>query len=252
MNKHRNIIPVTPDNFIKGKIFSIRSLRVMIDKDLSALYDVKTKRLNEQVKRNISRFPSDFMFQLNKIEMQELVANCDRFKTLKHSTSFPYAFTQNGIAMLSSVLNSEKAIQVNIQIMRAFTTLREAITQHLDLKQKIEDLEYKYKNHDKQFEEVFQAINNLLETPAPVSTAELISKGEGQHIEFKSTLRMNLHTMKPDREMEFAVLKTIAGFLNSEGGTLLIGLNDQGEIIGIKNDNFTNKDKMMLHLTNLR
>lgn len=251
MNEHKNIMPIVQVGEVSNLIFYLRGQKVMTDKDLADLYQVKTKVLNQAVKRNIERFPDDFIFQLNQMEKQELVTNCDRFKSLKHSTSLPYVFTQNGVAMLSSILNSKRSIQVNIQIMRAFTTLRETLSQHLNLKQKIEDLEYKYKKHDKQFEEVFQAINNLIEAPAPVSTTELIRKGEGQHIEFKSTLRINLHTMKPDREIEFSVLKTIAGFLNCEGGTLLIGLNDQGEIIGIKNDNFASKDKMMLHLTNL-
>jgi hypothetical protein len=153
--------------------------------------------------------------------------------------------------MLSSVLNSKRAIQVNIQIMRAFTKLREFLIDHIDLKQKIEDLELKYKKHDKQFVEVFNAINTLLEAPNPKTVVELIRQGEGQNIEFKSTLRINLYTMKPDKEIELATLKTIAAFLNSDGGTLLIGVNDQAEILGITNDNFSSRDKMMLHLTSL-
>ena len=106
---------------IEAKIFIIREQKVMIDRDLAILYGVSTKRLNEQVKRNIQRFPKDFMFVLSMQEKNELVANCDRFITLKHSTVFPYAFTEQGLAMLSSVLNSERAILVNIQIMRTLT-----------------------------------------------------------------------------------------------------------------------------------
>jgi len=145
---------------ITNSIFIIRGKRVMLDRDLSGLYGVATKRLNEQVKRNVKRFPSDFMFQLTKREKDELVAICDRFNTMKHSTALPYAFTEQGVAMLSSVLNSERAIMVNIQIMRAFTQLRRMILTNHDLKHKIEEMERKY---DKQFAIVFQAIKQLLE-----------------------------------------------------------------------------------------
>jgi hypothetical protein len=134
----------------------------MLDRDLAFLYGVTTKRLNEQVKRNSKRFPEDFMFQLARDEKDELVAFCDRFKTLKHSTAMPYAFTEQGVAMLSGVLNSERAILVNIQIMRAFTQLRRMLLTNRDLKRKIEEMERKY---NKQFSIVFQAIKQLLEPP---------------------------------------------------------------------------------------
>lgn len=102
---------------IKSKIFTIRGIKVMIDRDLAALYGIPTFRLNEAVKRNKKRFPENFMFQLSKDEKKELIANCDRFATLKHSPTAPYAFTEHGVAMLSSVLNSERAIQINISII---------------------------------------------------------------------------------------------------------------------------------------
>jgi len=154
-----NLIPV---DIITAKIFVIRGRKVMLDKDLAQLYEVTTKRLNEQVKRNLKRFPEDFMFQLTKHEKDELVAICDRFKTLKHSTVQPYAFTEQGIAMISGVLNSERAISVNIQIMRAFTYLRRMLLTNRDLRRKIEEIENKY---DKQFAIVFKAIKELLEPP---------------------------------------------------------------------------------------
>ncbi len=147
---------------ITNQIFVIRGKKAMLDRDLAQLYGVATKRLNEQVKRNIKRFPEDFMFQLTKIEKDELVAICDRFNTMKHSTVLPYAFTEQGVAMLSSVLNSERAIMVNIQIMRAFVQFRRMLLSHRDLKRKIEEMERKY---DKQFASVFQAIKQLLEPP---------------------------------------------------------------------------------------
>lgn len=110
---------------IEAKIILIRGQKVMLDRDLAELYGVPTKRLNEQVKRNIKRFPEDFMFQLTKEEKIELVANCDHLRPLKYSTQLPYVFTEQGVAMLSSVLNSERAILVNIQIMRTFTPLEQ-------------------------------------------------------------------------------------------------------------------------------
>ncbi len=132
----------------------------MIDRDLAKLYAVETKVLNQAVKRNIKRFPEDFMFKLKKSEMKELVTICDQFSSLKHSTSLPYAFTEHGILMLSSILNSKRAIQVNIQIMRTFTRLREMLNSHKELKQKIEEMEKKY---DYQFKAVFDAIKKLLD-----------------------------------------------------------------------------------------
>ncbi|MDO8592270.1 MAG: ORF6N domain-containing protein [bacterium] len=106
-------VEIIDDGIIENKILPIHGQKVIIDRDLAALYGVGTKVLNQAVKRNKKRFPDDFMFQLNKIETNILVTNCDRFKTLKHSSSLPYAFSEQGVAMLSTVLNSEKAILVN-------------------------------------------------------------------------------------------------------------------------------------------
>ena len=110
---------------ISSRILTLRREQVILDRDLAELYGVETKRLNEQVKRNIERFPSDFMFQLNNSEKNELVAKCDRFNNIKHSTVNPMVFTEQGIYMLSSVLKSKKAIEVNIAIIRTFKKLRE-------------------------------------------------------------------------------------------------------------------------------
>jgi len=140
----------------------------MLDRDFAELYGVPTKRLNEQVKRNPTRFPDDFMFRLNRREVNEVVANCDHLRDLKFSHSRPYAFTEQGVAMLSSVLNSERAIAVNIHIMRVFTRLRELMAQHKDLEQRINELEKKY---DAQFKSIFEAIRHLLE-PLPRPTPE--------------------------------------------------------------------------------
>jgi hypothetical protein len=147
---------------IEQKIFLIRGQKVMLDKDLAELYGVKTKRLNEQVKRNNRRFPEDFMFQLTKEEKEELVANCDRFKALKHSTINPYAFTEQGVAMLSSVLKSDRAILVNIQIMRVFTRLRQMLATHKELAHKLHELEQKFAQHDREIAIIFEAIRQLM------------------------------------------------------------------------------------------
>ena len=115
----------------------------MIDMDLALLYGVPTKALKQQVKRNIDRFPEDFMFELNKIEKDELVTNCDRLQTLKHSSINPMAFTEQGVAMLSSVLHSEKAININIEIMRAFARYRSFLRENEELKKEILNLDSK-------------------------------------------------------------------------------------------------------------
>ncbi|MDD4178930.1 MAG: ORF6N domain-containing protein [Candidatus Margulisbacteria bacterium] len=154
-----------PIERIESKIFVIRGQKVMIDRDLAVLYGVSTKRLNEQVKRNIKRFPNDFMFCLLLSEKEQLVANCDRFKSLKHSTSFPYAFTEQGVAMLSSVLNSERAIWVNIAIMRAFVRLRQLISSHKELANRISELEKKYSRHEIEITTVFKMLKKLMEPP---------------------------------------------------------------------------------------
>ncbi len=151
-----------PIEVITTKIFIFRGKSVMLDRDLAELYNVATKVLNQAVKRNIKRFPIDFMFQLSKNEKIELVTICDRFQPLKHSTTEPYAFTEQGVAMLSSVLNSERAIMVNIQIMRAFTKLRRIILTNQDLRRKIEAMEKKY---DRQFTVIFEAIKQLITPP---------------------------------------------------------------------------------------
>ena len=132
----------------------------MLDQDLAKLYQVPTKVLNQAIKRNKQRFPADFMFQLSKNEKNELVTNCDQFKNLKHSSSTPHAFTDLGVAMLSSVLNSERAIMVNIEIMRTFSRLKDLLVRHKDLRIKLDELEKKY---DQQFQVVFKAIKMLLD-----------------------------------------------------------------------------------------
>jgi len=127
-------LPTYNQGDIQNSIFSIRGDQVMIDRDLAEMYDVSTKVLNQAVKRNINRFPTNFRFQLEKEERDELVTNCDRLASLKHSSSMPYAFTEQGVAMLSAVLKSAVAVQVSIQIMGGICRNEESVrrAQHLD------------------------------------------------------------------------------------------------------------------------
>jgi len=154
---------LVPIERIETKILLIRGQKVMLDRDLAELYGVETKMLKRAVKRNIRRFPKDFMFELTKEEYQSLRFHFGTLKRGEHAKYLPYAFTEQGVAMLSSVLNSERAIQVNIQIMRAFTKLRMMLASNEDLRKKIEAMEKKY---DAQFKVVFDAIKSLMAPPA--------------------------------------------------------------------------------------
>ncbi|MFA6979391.1 MAG: ORF6N domain-containing protein [Ignavibacteriaceae bacterium] len=157
---------IIPTERIENKILLIRGQRVMLDRDLAELYGVPTKVLNQAVKRNNERFPTEFMFVLTKAEKDELVTNCDRFNSLKHSTVLPFAFTEYGALMLASVLNSPRAIEAGIYVVRAFVHLKEILLTHKELAQKLKELEYKIETHDEQITAIFEAINQLL-TPPP-------------------------------------------------------------------------------------
>jgi hypothetical protein len=157
----KELIPV---EIIEKRIYLIRGHKVMLDKDLASLYDVKPIRLREQVKRNMKRFPDDFMFQLNDQEIDSMVSQ-NAIPSRKHLGGYnPYVFTEQGVAMLSTVLNSDRAIEVNIQIMRAFVKLREMLSTHKDLARKLAEMEKKY---DTQFKVVFDAIRQLMKPDEP-------------------------------------------------------------------------------------
>ena len=159
--------------FIEQRIFLIRGQKVMLDKDLAFLYQVKPIALRQQVKRNQDRFPGDFTFRLSKQEAVILVSQNVIPSLRSLGGALPYAFTEQGIAMLSSVLKSRKAVYVNIAIMRTFVKLRELILSHKDLAHKIENLERNFKKHDQKFEIVFKAIKELL-TPPPTPSKRKI------------------------------------------------------------------------------
>ena len=145
--------------FIEKRIFHLRDEKVMIDRHLAELYGVDTRILNQAVKRNIKRFPPEFMFQLIKKERDEVITICDDLKPLKFAKTMPFAFTEHGVAMLSGVLHSNRAIQVNIEIIKTFVRLRRMLAMHVDLKRKIDKMEAKYDAH---FRMVFEAIRQLL------------------------------------------------------------------------------------------
>ncbi len=158
-------LPV-PVEMIERRIYLIRGNKVMLDRDLAELYGAPTFRLNEQVKRNRKRFPDDFMFQLTRQESDVLTSQIAISKTGRGGRrTLPYAFTEQGVAMLSSVLNSDRAITVNIAIMRAFVQLREMLASHKDLARRMADLEREQKEQGEQIAAVFQAIQQLLEPP---------------------------------------------------------------------------------------
>jgi phage regulator Rha-like protein len=166
---------------IQNRIYEIRGERVMLDKDLAFLYETETKSLNLAVKRNIKRFPPDFMFQLTQEEWSNLRFQFEtsknsnslrfQFETLKigrgqHSKYLPYAFTEQGVAMLSGVLNSDKAIEMNISIMRAFVEVRKILLQQNDLKEQLKELKKRVGGHDVQLSQIYDALENLLDEKA--------------------------------------------------------------------------------------
>jgi hypothetical protein len=159
--------PALPLERIDEMILWIRGRRVILDTDLAALYGVATKAFNQAVKRNLDRFPSDFMFRLTPEEKAEVVTNCDHLRKLKFSPVLPAAFTEHGGIMAATVLNSPCAIAVSVNVVRAFIRLRQAMITHHEFANKLADLERKLTEHDERFAEVFRAIRYLMQ-PAPV------------------------------------------------------------------------------------
>jgi phage regulator Rha-like protein len=155
---------LVPAEFVERRIYLIRGRKVMLDADLAELYEVETKNVNKAVRRNFDRFPEDFMFQLNKEEFENL-----RFQFGTSSWGgrryLPYAFTEHGVAMLSSVLSSQRAVQMNILIIRAFIKLREMLASHKDIARKIEDLERQQREHGEQLDAVYSIVTQLIEPP---------------------------------------------------------------------------------------
>jgi len=156
---------LVPVELIASKIYLIRGIKVMLDRDLAKLYGVTTGNLNKAVKRNIERFPDDFMFQLTSEEYKTLRFQIGILEKGQHSKYLPYAFTEQGVAMLSSVLRSKRAIEVNIAIMRAFVQLRKTLDSHAELAQKLADLQQRVEGHDEQIQAIFEVIRQLMAPP---------------------------------------------------------------------------------------
>ena len=172
-----------PMESIIGKIRHLRGEKVLLDSDLAELYGVETKQLKRAVRRHISRFPVDFMFELTRDEYRSLRSQSGTLKRGAHAKYVPMAFTEQGVAMLSSVMNSPRAVEVNIAIMRAFVQMRKMLAGHEELRRKIEEMESRY---DEQFRVVFEAIRSLLETEEPPPkkigfTAREKQKSFGKH-----------------------------------------------------------------------
>jgi hypothetical protein len=151
---------------IETKILLIREQKVMLDADLAELYGVETRALNQAVKRNSERFPDDFMFRLTAAEKSEVVTNCDHLARLKYSPTLPYAFTEHGALMLGNVLKSDRAVEVSLMVVRTFVHLRELVSGHKELAQKLNQLERKVGAHDRAIAEIIAAIRQLT-TPEP-------------------------------------------------------------------------------------
>jgi hypothetical protein len=166
---------------IEGAILLIRGHKVLLDRDLAALYSVATKNLNKAVKRNFDRFPSDFMFQLTAEEADFVRFQIGTLQKGLHLRYLPYAFTEQGVAMLSSVLQSPRAVQVNIAVMRAFVRLRETLSLHKELAHKLAELERRIESHDASIQTLFEAIRQLMAPPTPLQRKPI-----GFHVREKS------------------------------------------------------------------
>jgi phage regulator Rha-like protein len=167
MNMQKNDTLVA-DEVIMSQIYLIRGCKVMIDRDLAALYGVETKRLKEAVRRNFSRFPEDFMFQMDKAEFEQWRSQFLSSHSLRMGLRYlPYCFTEQGATMLSCILNSERAIKVNIQLIRIFTRMREMLLTHKDILLQLEKIEKRLSGHDEQIQTIFHYLKKLINPPQP-------------------------------------------------------------------------------------
>jgi hypothetical protein len=157
--------PAVPDGVLWSKIHLIRGLKVMLDFDLAELYEVETRALKQAVKRNIDRFPADFMFQLTKTEWKEVITNCDNLpEGVKYSPATPFSFTEHGVLMLSSVVNSDRAIKVNIQVMRIYVHMREMMMLNKDILHRLESIERNINGQERKFRTVFEYLKQFEQT----------------------------------------------------------------------------------------
>jgi hypothetical protein len=184
MDERKKTEIIVPDEIVMNKIYLIRGQKVMLDNDLAELYEVETRRLNEQVKRNIDRFPEDFMFQLTKDEF-EILKSQIATSSWGGRRKRPFAFTEHGVLMLSSVLNSERSIKVNIQIMRIYNKVRHMLLTHKDVLLRLEKIEQKLSSHDDKIMLIFEYIKQLKQT-------------EQEELEFKNSKQIGFK--RPEEE----------------------------------------------------
>jgi hypothetical protein len=161
---------VTSDGYVSAegiqrRILVVRGVRVLLDADIACLYGVETKRLNEQVRRNELRFPSDFVFRLTREEKAEVVANCDHLSKLKYSSHLPYAFTEHGALMAATVLSTERAVAVSVFVVRAFVQLRQFLGESAELRRRMEAVESRLSEHDRELKALLLAVRRILESP---------------------------------------------------------------------------------------
>lgn len=165
VTKKNKVAVSLPVEEVASRILVIRGEKVMIDADLAELYGVATKALNQAVKRNSERFPDEFMFQLSQTEKDEVVTNCDHLARLKFSKTLPYAFTEHGALMVATVLNTQRAVEISLYVVRAFVALREMLASNKALAAKLNELEHKLETHDQAIAGILQAIRELMKPP---------------------------------------------------------------------------------------
>ena len=184
MKGQKAIIPIGQ---IEQRILLIRGQRVMLDADLAMLYGVPTRVLNQAVRRNLKRFPQDFMFKLTQSEKDQVITICDHLKNLKYAKALPNAFTEHGAIMVASVLNTERAVQISVFVVRAFVKLREMLSTHKELAHKLAALERKLQNHDESIRSLVVAIRQLMRPPEPETPKKRIGfLVEEPHVPYKS------------------------------------------------------------------
>jgi len=164
MENKRAIIPLER---VENTIFQIRGCNIILDRDLAVLYGTTTRALNQAVKRNLDRFPPDFMFQLSDKEKHEVITICDRLSRLKFATNPPFAFTEHGAIMAASVLNTKRAIEVSVFVVRAFVKMREMLSTHKEVAHKLAELERRLEGHDEAIKTLVAAIRELMQPPQP-------------------------------------------------------------------------------------
>jgi hypothetical protein len=179
---------IIPIGQIEQRILLIRGQRVMLDADLAMLYGVPTRVLNQAVRRNLKRFPQDFMFKLTQPEKDQVITICDHLKNLKYAKALPNAFTEHGAIMVASVLNTERAVQISVFVVRAFVKLREMLSTHKELAHKLAALERKLQNHDESIRSLVVAIRQLMRPPEPETPKKRIGfLVEEPHVPYKSS-----------------------------------------------------------------